>query len=68
MTLIVGIVYRSNLKAMLIAPKLRLPFDSMDELLETDIPVMVPEGSMMHRLYLVSGWWQTPVALYCLDD
>ncbi|MPC17196.1 hypothetical protein E2C01_010043 [Portunus trituberculatus] len=40
MVLIVGIVYRSNLKAMMIAPKLRLPFDSMEELVETDIPCL----------------------------
>ncbi|XP_063841094.1 glutamate receptor ionotropic, kainate glr-3-like [Scylla paramamosain] len=52
MALIIGIVYRSNLKAMLIAPKLRLPFDSMEELLETNIPCLVLEGTMMHRLYL----------------
>uniref|UniRef100_A0A0N7ZDD4 Ionotropic glutamate receptor C-terminal domain-containing protein n=1 Tax=Scylla olivacea TaxID=85551 RepID=A0A0N7ZDD4_SCYOL len=55
MTLIISIVYRSNLKAMLISPKLRLPFDSLEEFLQTDIPVLVLEGSMMHRLYLVSG-------------
>ncbi|KAK8379318.1 hypothetical protein O3P69_019304 [Scylla paramamosain] len=53
MVLIVGIVYRSNLKAMLIAPKLRLPFDSMEELVETDIPCLVLEGSMIHQLFLV---------------
>ncbi|XP_063852273.1 uncharacterized protein LOC135095398 [Scylla paramamosain] len=52
MVLIVGIVYRSNLKAMLIAPKLRLPFDSMEELVETDIPCLVLEGSMIHQLFL----------------
>ncbi|XP_045125231.1 glutamate receptor ionotropic, delta-1-like [Portunus trituberculatus] len=52
MVLIVGIVYRSNLKAMMIAPKLRLPFDSMEELVETDIPCLVFEGSMIHQLFL----------------
>ncbi|XP_042876135.1 glutamate receptor ionotropic, kainate 5-like [Penaeus japonicus] len=42
--LIIGSVYRSNLKAMLILPKVRLPFDSMEELVETDIPCNVPKG------------------------
>ncbi|XP_063843794.1 glutamate receptor ionotropic, delta-1-like isoform X1 [Scylla paramamosain] len=54
MTLIISIVYRSNLKAMLISPKLRLPFDSLEEFLQTDIPALVLEGSMMHRLYLAA--------------
>ena len=55
MTLIISVVHRSNLKAMLISPKLRLPFDSLEEFLETNIPALVLEGSMMDRLSLVSG-------------
>ncbi|XP_042855746.1 glutamate receptor ionotropic, kainate 2-like [Penaeus japonicus] len=47
--LIVSSVYRSNLKAMLILPKLRLPFDSMEELVETDIPTYVAEGTMLYH-------------------
>ncbi|KAK4300639.1 hypothetical protein Pmani_027170 [Petrolisthes manimaculis] len=49
MALILNIVYRSNLKAMLIAPYLRLPFNSMEELVQTDIPTLVANGSMMYR-------------------
>ncbi|XP_042892142.1 glutamate [NMDA] receptor subunit 1-like [Penaeus japonicus] len=45
--LIVGSVYRSNLKAMLILPKLRLPFDNLQELMDTDIPCVVPDGSAL---------------------
>ncbi|XP_063612657.1 glutamate receptor 1-like [Penaeus indicus] len=41
--LIIGSVYRSNLKAMLILPRLRLPFNSLEELVETDIPTYVYE-------------------------
>ncbi|ROT67309.1 Variant Ionotropic Glutamate Receptor [Penaeus vannamei] len=47
--LIVGSVYRSNLKAMLTLPKLRLPFDSLDDLVKTDIPTYITEGSMLHQ-------------------
>ncbi|XP_063600704.1 glutamate receptor ionotropic, delta-2-like [Penaeus indicus] len=50
--LIIASVYRSNLKAMLILPKLKLPFDSMEELVETDIPCNVPKGSMLYQAVL----------------
>ncbi|XP_063849974.1 uncharacterized protein LOC135094106 [Scylla paramamosain] len=50
MVLILTTVYRSNLKAMIIIPKMRLPFNSMAELLETDIPCYVPRGSIIHLL------------------
>ncbi|XP_037803514.1 glutamate receptor ionotropic, delta-2-like [Penaeus monodon] len=50
--LIIASVYRSNLKAMLILPKLRLPFDSIEELVETDIPCIVPKGSMLYQAVL----------------
>ncbi|ROT80737.1 Variant Ionotropic Glutamate Receptor [Penaeus vannamei] len=52
--LIVSSVYRSNLKAMLILPKLRLPFDSMDELLEANIPTYVADGTMLYQKMMVS--------------
>lgn len=51
--LIVGSVYRSNLKAMLILPKLRLPFDNLQELTQTDIPCVVPAGSALMHIILV---------------
>ncbi|XP_047484984.1 glutamate receptor ionotropic, kainate 2-like [Penaeus chinensis] len=44
--LIIGTVYRSNLKAMLILPKVSLPFTNIEEFLETDIPVHIIEGSL----------------------
>ncbi|ROT78557.1 Variant Ionotropic Glutamate Receptor [Penaeus vannamei] len=53
--LIIGSVYRSNLKAMLILPKLRLPFDSIEELVETDIPTFVYEDSMLHQAILTAA-------------
>ncbi|XP_047476222.1 glutamate [NMDA] receptor subunit 1-like [Penaeus chinensis] len=48
-SLIVATVYRSNLKAMLILPKLVLPFNSLEELVETDLPVWIRMGSNAHE-------------------
>ena len=53
-SLIISTVYRSNLKAMLIIPKLELPFDSLEELVESGISVAVIEGSTMHLDVVVS--------------
>ncbi|XP_063845423.1 glutamate receptor ionotropic, kainate glr-3-like [Scylla paramamosain] len=48
MSFILGAVYRSNLKAMLIIPKINLPFDNLDELYTSDITIAVVEGASMH--------------------
>ncbi|ROT82648.1 Variant Ionotropic Glutamate Receptor [Penaeus vannamei] len=53
-SLILTTVYRSNLKAMLILPKVVLPFDSPEELAETRIPTWIPMGSAMHTAALKS--------------
>ncbi|XP_047502954.1 glutamate receptor ionotropic, kainate glr-3-like [Penaeus chinensis] len=45
-TLILATVYRANLKAMLILPKLSLPFDSLESLADTDIAVWATTGSL----------------------
>ncbi|XP_050736545.1 glutamate receptor 4-like [Eriocheir sinensis] len=47
---VMGALYRSNLKAMLILPKVRLPFDSLEELAASGIPLGVPEDSMVEAL------------------
>ncbi|XP_037800545.1 glutamate receptor 2-like isoform X2 [Penaeus monodon] len=44
--LIISTVYRSNLKAMLILPKVNLPFTTISEFLQTDIPLYIIEGSL----------------------
>lgn len=54
MALIVGTIYRSNLKAMLIIPKLKLPFDSMEELIESGLPTAVIQGTSVHMDVVVS--------------
>ncbi|XP_050727622.1 glutamate receptor ionotropic, kainate glr-3-like isoform X2 [Eriocheir sinensis] len=52
LALILVTVYRSNLKAMLILPKLNLPFDSLEELTNTRIPVWVSISSVLHAAAL----------------
>ena len=63
MAFILATVYRSNLKAMIIIPKFRLPFNSLEEMLETDIPCFVPLGGLIHQLMQVwcvpaVRWWK----------
>ncbi|KAK7040959.1 hypothetical protein SK128_021680, partial [Halocaridina rubra] len=45
---VIGSVYRSNLMAMLILPKVTLPFDNLAELTETNIPVWTMTHSILH--------------------
>ncbi|MPC41931.1 hypothetical protein E2C01_035542 [Portunus trituberculatus] len=45
---VLATVYRSNLKAMLILPHLSLPFNSLDEFVQTDINCFVVESSVIH--------------------
>lgn len=54
MVFVVATVYRSNLMAMLISPKVKLPFDSLEELSLTDITVWAPTGSLFHDAMNVS--------------
>ncbi|XP_063868411.1 glutamate receptor ionotropic, delta-2-like [Scylla paramamosain] len=49
LSLIISTVYRSNLKAMLIKPRLVLPFTNLRELTETNIPCFVVSGTILHR-------------------
>ncbi|XP_063591894.1 glutamate [NMDA] receptor subunit 1-like [Penaeus indicus] len=48
-SLVVGAVYRSNLKAMLILPKFSLPFDSLAQFVETDIQLFTAKNALMDR-------------------
>ncbi|XP_047477842.1 glutamate receptor 2.9-like [Penaeus chinensis] len=47
--LILASVYRSNLKAMLILPRVSVAFNSLEELVETDLPVWVATSSALHN-------------------
>ncbi|XP_045121810.1 glutamate [NMDA] receptor subunit 1-like [Portunus trituberculatus] len=49
LALIISTVYRSNLKAMLIKPRLILPFSNLEELVETRIPCFTFRGTLLHR-------------------
>ncbi|XP_063596690.1 uncharacterized protein LOC134773419 [Penaeus indicus] len=48
-SLILTTVYRSNLKAMLILPKLNLPFDNLEQLVETDLPVWMSSSTTIYQ-------------------
>lgn len=54
-TLILGSVYRSNLKAMLILPRVRLPFDTLQELADSHIPLYSAPGNAAHQAVMVRG-------------
>lgn len=45
---VVAIVYRCVLKAMLILPSVRLPFDSLEELVQSGLPVAVGDATSIH--------------------
>ncbi|ROT62749.1 Variant Ionotropic Glutamate Receptor [Penaeus vannamei] len=51
-SLILASVYRSNLKAMLILPKVDLPFDDAEELADSGLPLRLTFRSMLHRSML----------------
>ena len=43
---VIGITYKCNLKAKIIAPKLKYPFESIEEFVESPIiPMGVPDSS-----------------------
>ncbi|XP_069987023.1 glutamate receptor 1-like isoform X2 [Penaeus vannamei] len=47
-SLILGTVYRSNLKAMLILPRITIPFDNLEELADSGLPVWTATNSLIH--------------------
>ncbi|XP_042860255.1 uncharacterized protein LOC122246064 [Penaeus japonicus] len=48
-SLILGTVYRSNLKAMLILPRITIPFDNLEELVDTELPVWTATDAWIHK-------------------
>ena len=54
-TLILASVYRSNLKAMLIIPKVRRPFDNLEEMVETGTILAISKDSTLQTLIMVGG-------------
>ena len=51
---VLGTVYKSNLKAMLITPRIIRPFDSLETLLDSGIPFQGAEGSLLVETNRVS--------------
>ncbi|MPD03730.1 hypothetical protein E2C01_099380 [Portunus trituberculatus] len=56
MAFTLGSVYRSNLKAMIIYPRIHLPFSTLDELQRTDIPTIIFNGSQIHKHIMGSSF------------
>ncbi|XP_045108205.1 uncharacterized protein LOC123502971 [Portunus trituberculatus] len=50
-------VYRSNLKAMIIFPRIHLPFSSLDELADSNIDSILVNGSAIHTHIMVVPEW-----------
>ena len=51
---IIGTLYKSNLMAMIIKPRIVLPFNSFPELLDTSLRIVVASGSVLYGLFRVS--------------
>ncbi|ROT84493.1 Variant Ionotropic Glutamate Receptor [Penaeus vannamei] len=52
---IIATVYKSNLKAMIIIPKVNLPFTNLEEMIEQDkIPYMLMGGSLVYDIFKVT--------------
>ncbi|XP_037800536.1 glutamate receptor 4-like [Penaeus monodon] len=51
-TFVLASVYRSNVKAMLILPKVDLPFNDAEELADTGLPLKMTFRSLLHRSLL----------------
>ncbi|XP_063606709.1 uncharacterized protein LOC134781386 [Penaeus indicus] len=48
-SLILGTVYRSNLKAMLILPRITIPFNNLEELADSEVPVWTSTDAWIHK-------------------
>lgn len=53
LTLVLTQMYRSNLKAMMILPRLSLPFDTLEGLIESGIPCYIVPSTKFHNAILV---------------
>lgn len=57
LSLVLAQMYRSNLKAMMILPRLRLPFDSLEELIESGITCYIVPDTITHKRIMVNIDW-----------
>lgn len=51
---IVGTVYKSNLMAMLIIPRLNLPFDSLESAVNSNIPLVAGKNTQINDAFKVN--------------
>lgn len=54
--LIIGTVYKSNLTAMLSMPRVVRPFDSLEELVESNVPFYFYNGSLVENAAQVNTY------------
>lgn len=54
MCLIIGAVYKSNLMAMLITPRVVRPFETLEQLVDSNIPFYVAKGSYLEAAVKVT--------------
>lgn len=54
LALVLSTVFRANLKAMLILPRLQLPFDSLEGLIQSRIPTYTPKATVFHKAVVVN--------------
>lgn len=54
LALVLSTVFRANLKAMLILPRLQLPFDSLETLIQSRIPTYIPKATVFHKIVMVN--------------
>ncbi|KAG7161319.1 Glutamate receptor ionotropic, kainate 2-like 10, partial [Homarus americanus] len=52
---ILGTTYRSNLKAMLISPRIVIPFNTIQELVNSKITLFVPDSNSLHQAMMASS-------------
>lgn len=53
LTFVLSTIYRSNLKAMLILPRLPLPFNTLEELIVSGIPCFVLPNTVLYDSIMV---------------
>ena len=58
-SLIVATIYKGNLKAKLISPKIKLPFTNFRELSASDAKPILAKDSILQKYFEVSFFFQT---------
>ena len=52
-SLVLNVIYKSELKARLIKPKIEYPFKNVEEFVKTDLPLWISQGSQLENIIQV---------------